>query len=147
MKKLFLLVVLMLTACDPPEYTNCYYGWFYFRNSTENEFVVHLSIDEDSKTSDYDDALIVPGKSEIIYWYNPILVYDAPVFKDFLVVDTITVCDNNGKELIKYIQGEIKEGQRDVFDEKEWSYTENPDELTYIWEFNITEEDIRRSRF
>ena len=144
MKKFLFLVVLMLTACDPEEYMNYYYGWFYFKNSTDNELIVRLSINESpDRVSEYDDVTLVPGKSEIIFWYNHLLVDNVPLFKDFLVVDTITVCDNNGKELIKYIQGEIKEGQRDVFDEKEWSYTENPDELTYIWQFNITEEDIR----
>lgn len=137
MKKLIsgVLMILMSTSCiffiwdtEPSGKT----AYWYIKNSTD----IPLSVSWVKDTSEYlsvGDSLCIQGGG----MYQPL---HPPRFKHSMRFYNIYVYDEDGNELCRWVEGEIQEGQRNIYEEEYWTHYR--DSLDYIWVFDIKEEDF-----
>lgn len=137
MKKILsgVLMILMSTSCiffiwdtEPSGKT----AYWYIKNSTD----IPLSVSWVKDTSEYlsvGDSLCIQGGG----MYQPL---HPPRFKNSMRFYDIYVYDEEGNELCRWVEGEIQEGQRDIYKEKYWTHYR--DSSDYIWVFDIIDEDF-----
>lgn len=111
------------------------HGYWYLKNETD----ITLKVSHSWMLAEYE--IVDSGDSICIYPIYPSAYFAThPKFDSFCKLDSIYVHDENGKELCRWIQGDIQEGQRNIYEEEYWTYYR--DSLDYIWVFDVTSEDF-----
>lgn len=143
-KVVFGLMILLMMAfqCESPEEEYGPEGHWYIKNQTDN--VLRVSISGPRRL--VNGGFVLPDDSVEIHdnWWAWVMDR-SPSFRDFSVVDSISIYDyDDGVELQKWIRAESEPGQYDIFDESQWSHYVTNYRENFIWTFSVSNGDSNR---